>query len=503
MTADLQHTALADPGLANNEPGCAANKKPRLELLDTSWGAMKWPLMFLLSLTMAGLRFPPGYILALIILINRYRNDKHEFVAYVTLMCGGYGFLTESSTFIKLEDVAFLISVIGIVVYRQPVRLRRVTILFLLYCAVIFGCACFSDESLSIQIRLMRTYFMFIFYMIPIMVFAKEEFHIRELFKPLLRLMIIVSIFYLIDVLILHGRFMVPGTKQLWQETTFWDPEVEPLMFDLILRKSSHGLLFLLLCTYPLCRFYKLRIWNWVVIIGAVLTTLTMAFIAGLVAGMVLFQPNRKLKTRIIVLSIVLLGGLYVIDPAPKKKGEESPMRIKSTIEQFIALTTAEDDEDLAAFASGRGAQAIPKLELLNTYGKTWTGLGFLHPDLTTDTRYIIDNELYVDIEQSEEVAAQIEMFPLNIYLQTGIIGFVANAVFFIGLYFIIRKWEYSQWYLSTLVCLWVMGIGGITGWANTMSLFMLALPFAASWLSSRQKFEKEDYCCPKKQERT
>ena len=67
-----------------------SSEQPQKEELQLAGAEWRWPLLFMLSLVMIGLHFPLGYLGVLVILINRFRNDKYDFMIMFTLMIGGY-----------------------------------------------------------------------------------------------------------------------------------------------------------------------------------------------------------------------------------------------------------------------------------------------------------------------------------------------------------------------------------------------------------------------------
>ena len=73
-----------------------------------------WPLFFLLSMSMMGLRFPLGYLLVPIILISTFRRDRYDFLIMLTLFFGGFGLIGEGTMPVKPWDIAFVVSIIGL-----------------------------------------------------------------------------------------------------------------------------------------------------------------------------------------------------------------------------------------------------------------------------------------------------------------------------------------------------------------------------------------------------
>ena len=146
------------------------------------------------------------------------------------------------------------------------------------------------------------------------------------------------------------------------------------------------------------------------------------------------------------------------------------------------------DDEDLAAIATGRGAQIIPKLELLFKYDREWLGLGFLSRDRTKSNKYIIENELYANPEFSEEVATGVESTPFQIMLDVGILGLIIHVAFLFGLWFIIRRLPDSGFFVSVMVVFIVAGISGFSGLIRIGGELWASLAWAACVLASKRQ---------------
>lgn len=450
--------------------------------LDLGWSDFKWPLMFMLSMSMMGLTFPLGYLFVPLILINRFRNDRYDFVIMLMIFLGGYGLLAPDSLGIKLEDISFFISVALLIFYRKRGIVRKTFFLLIAYCSTIFILSLFSDETLVIQIRLMRYYFLFSCFIIPIACFSNHEFDIMVFFRKLMPFILLLCIFYAVDGFILCGHILMPRTPT-WEPylSYFYSPII--YWFPHFVRKYPHGLILLALAIYPIAKFYKLPLWQWVVILAACASTQTFTVISGFIVGAVVCVSNGKRVILYIVGALGFLTALYFIDgmlPTKVKDGyDESFFRVKSSIDQFFDLAEAVDDEDVSEFASGRMAQAMPKMELVSNYNKELTGLGFLHPQLTTNTKYIIDNEYYIGVDYTLEVATGIETEVLQVYVTIGILGLLAYLIFFSATYLIIRKYKYSRYYLSVLVMVFWFGMGAYGGLTVGSGLVMVSFTFA------------------------
>lgn len=472
-------------------------EKSQRQVLQLNWSDYKWPLLFLLSMSMMGLVFPLGYLLAPLILINRFRSNRYDFLIMLTIFLAGCGFTAEGSFPVKTFDIALVLAFFMILFYRKRGIVKKTTIAWMLYCICIFFIATFSEETLSIQFRLMRYTFAFGCFIIPVVVFASEDFDIREFFRSLMPYMVIICLFYIIDGFIVCGFIFLPRTPVggMIPESYFFSPLIYG--FPHFVRKYPQALILLALAIYPLAKYYRLKLWHWVLFLGACAACQTFTVISGFFVGAIVASSKVKHMWRYAVGMVAVFAAVYYIDGfLPEKVKDfqsESFLRVKSSIDQILALSEIEDDVDLAEFGSGRMAQALPKIELVSSLGRQWTGLGFLHPTLTTDTKYIIDNEYYHDIERSEEGAGtRIETEVLNVYVTTGWIGLLVYFAFYIYTFMMVRKFAYARYYISVLVMAFWFGMGAYGGLTAVDGLIIVSLAYGATVLAQRTLDKKE-----------
>lgn len=444
-------------------------------------------LAFLLSMSMTGLQFPLGYLLLAVILINRFIKDRYDFLIQITLFFGGYALIGEEDFPVKPEDIALGISVIGLFLYRKNTILKKITIAMLLYAAIIFLLALTSEETMVIQIRRMRTYLTYFYLFIPLLVFANKDFDVQVFFKKLFPYALILCCFYIIDGFILSGYVLLPNTF-LWTEDRM-APKVMSSIYNLICapfsgyfpRKYPPGLFITALCLFPVLKYYKLSWKQWTVLVLALFAARTMTIIGGLIISTLIFQGHTKKMLKYTLIAVIVVASVYFIDRATG-----GFLRVESTIEQFLSLEVAQDDEDVSEFGSGRIAQTIPKFEVLYDLDREWVGLGFIHPQLTTNPKFWIKNELYSNLEYAEEVATNIEIGPLQVIMDIGYIGLIAHFVFFIYIYFLIRKQRYANYYLTVLIVNFLFGLGGFAGWYQPQGLLLISLSLAVVLLANK-----------------
>ncbi len=444
---------------------------------------MEWlkAVVYLLMMALYGLDFYPAILVIACLLLNSYNKDKYSFLIQATLFFGCYALTDPDRNFpIKPEDIALAISIIGAVIYKKTKLVKNITILIFVYCAVVFLIAMTSEELLSIQIRRMRTYFSILYFFVPLLVFANQRFEIDRFFRTVLIYSILLSLFYAIDGFILNGYVLIPNSF-VWSNhlSKFYDLIWSPLSFDFT-RKYPQGLYLLVLAVYPVCRYYKLKKWQIFIVFMGLMSCRTMTFIFGLAVAYILVIGKIRLLFRYAGYALVALVLLYFVD-----RSVGGFMRISSTVDQFREFAMPEEqfdgqqDETEVSFGSGRLAQALPKLELMYSLNRMWLGLGFLHPTETTNQKFIIINPFYLDISSAEEVATGVEITQVQTLLDIGFLGLILQTIFFIALYMVVMKYKYSMYFLSSLICFFIAGLGGFGGYITPQSLYLISISLA------------------------
>ncbi len=465
------------------------------EELRLQWSDILWPLMYMLSLVMIGLHFPLGYLGVLAILVNRFRQDKYDFVIMFTLLIGGYNLLTQAELTSLLVHIVMLICIIGLCMLKKTPFCRKIVYGLLGYFLILLAFAFISDESLWVQSIEMMNYLSIAYFIVPIMVFSGEEFDIKLFTRHLMVYALIFCTFYCIDTFIINGFVLLPRDASMLtynMNSTFDDPFAFPLSMTFP-RHWPMGLYILMACIFPIMHFYKLSRWHWLLIILAFVSSRTFSFTMGLIIAAIIYQNNSRRALWSLLIGVIAITGLYFIDDAlPKnydvESGAQSTLRIQSSIQQFFDVTQATDDEDLAKFGTGRMAQALPKLEHLYSMGLEWTGFGFLSRANTKSQKYIIVNELYDNPEIEEEVATGVEIVPLQIFLTIGYLGLILHIAFFIYLCWCIRKLKYARYFYSILVAFAIAGFGGFSGWIRPNSLYLIAIVLSAVILAQKRE---------------
>ena len=471
--------------------------KPNKELLELARSEWIWPLAFMLSMSMLGLSFPLGYILVPLILYNRFKNDRYDFIIMLTIFLGKYQLIGDNDIMIRTTAIVLVISVIAFLIYKRPLILNKLFIAIALYALGILYFAYLSDESILIQIQSgIANYLSIAYFMIPILVFANLDFDIKIFFRRLFPIALIFCAYYFIDSAIMNGSFLMPeDASQNFTKFTsyFYDLNIAPLSMNFP-RRWPAGLYILLLCAYPVVHYYKLKPIHWFLVIAALMITRTFTFILGLLIAYFFIKSNGQNLLKNTLRMLVILIALYYIDGLLPQMGTtefgapSSALRIKSSIDQVIDVQNMEDEEDLAQLGSGRMAQALPKLALLYSLDREWIGMGFLNREQTKSDKYIIENELYTDIEHSIEVATGVEITPIQTILQIGILGLILHYAFFIYTCWAIRKLKYSIIYTSMVIGFSILGLAGFAGLILVQGTYLTALALAAVILTNKRE---------------
>jgi len=464
------------------------SERPYWSVPLREWGT---PLLFMFSLSLLGLSFYPAVLVIFTLLLRAFRHDRYSMIIMLTLFAGAYGYVSENSIGVKNSDLFLAISAVLMFIYVKPPLVRRAVLILGLYAVALLILASFSLESMSVQFVTMRYYLLFAFFIIPVVCFTGEEFDIDMFFRRVIQYGMIACAFYIADGVILGSNILVPQTFNWGTVPTFTSVSVHPFS---IIRKYPPGLYILFMAVYPLARFYRLQVWQWLFVAAAVLTTQTFTLISAVLLSFVICQGRVRQLVKWILYAFGGLLLLFAVDsilPYRSSDDTQSTLRIRSTFDQFVAVTEAVDVEDVAQFASGRMAQIIPKVELVNREHKQWTGLGFLHPDKTKIARYFIENEYYVDVSKSDELAFGVENAPVQIWLTIGYIGLLVHAAFLLALYYTVRRLKYRAYFGSILFTGVWMGLSGWFMLINIHGLIMLGLSYGVVLLANIDKTDR------------
>lgn len=452
-------------------------------IVNFSYKEFGYPLLFMLSLTLLGLECPLGYFFIMAMLFYSFKNNRYDFLIQCTMLFGIYGYYGEEAFPLKLPDLALCISTISLIFYRKNKMIWKILGLTTLYFLFLFFIAKLSDESFSIQIRRLRQYMHIIYFIFPIVVFSQQKFEFEKLFKHLFTYVFIIFIFIILDSLFFSQHILLPRTT--WGDLTYTTIQINP--FSHFLRIYPAPIFISVLLLYPIIYFYRLPKHFWLIISIGLICTKTISVIGGFIITYFIFSGKLKQKIK---LFIVILVGLVIGSAIDNQLG--GALRINQLFKQFAIFNQGnevlENLEDLADFGSGRGAQIIPKLELLTSLDKQMFGFGFLHDKLTTNEEFIINNQYYVDQSKAEEVAALVEVSQIQTILDTGFVGVIVQHMFYLLIYLIIRKCKYSLYYGITLICISIFGIGGFMGLNTYYGLLLLGIVLGGILLINKEE---------------
>lgn len=420
------------------------------------------PLVFLLSYSLLGLKCYPALLLVIFMFVNRWLKNRYDFLVMVLFYAtSGRAFLSPTVIPIDQADPLLFVSLIALFVIRKNVLTKKVLLMIGGYIAIMLFFAMLSEETLSIQMLMMRQYATVITCLLPLLFFANREFDARKFFKSLLVFSLIICVFHVLDCVVFNGRVMVPASQQFEHngESTIFDLDIN--LFSMVFpRIFNRGLLILMAAGYGVARYYKLSWGQWLIIIAGIAVTRTSTMAAGFFIPFILFQPNARKTAKYIIAGIVALAGLYIVDATTGNN-----MRIASMVNQFTILSEAQDDEDLAEFGTTRMAQIIPIYYALEDDGSLWKGFGFIHPSKSKNPKYQIHNDLVSDISQADDMPLLVENSQFNTIIHMGFVGLILQILFYILLYYVIRKYSpLAPYYLSCFIAVSLVGIGGTSG---------------------------------------
>lgn len=459
-------------------------EKPYLPLEPGWW---KLPLCYMLTLSLFGLLLYPMAAVSLIFSLYQWRRDRYNFLIMLTLFWGGFGFWPPEL------PTGYLLLAVSIALWflmRKPPILKRTLIAIAVYIAFMFVIALLSVENIKIQVFMMSRYWMILYIIVPFAVFAGHKFEFDVFLRKLMPFALMIAIFYILDAYIISGHILLPNDSGN-NGSTIFSPAIHPFS-GLIYRIYPPGIFFYALFFIPLLHKYRLRWWQWTLFVGSLVACQTFTIIIGFLVTYIVFQGKIKQIMLWGIGGVVFLIGLYFVDGMlpTQIRGDvvQSRLRIKSSVDQFLDLFNAVDEEDIAEFGSGRMAQIIPKLEIVEREHRELIGLGFLHPQKTTLNQYIIDNEYYSDIEKAEEVSAVVEISQVQVFIQMGWLGLIVVTGFYLYLYYIIRKLPHSYYYLSVCLLNFMWGFGGFAGIYSSDGCMTIAIAYAAIILSAREE---------------
>lgn len=428
------------------------------------------PILFLLSLSLLGLKLPFIIIAVLGLLLFTWKRSRYDFLIQLTFLIGGYGFYDLDALGLKLADIGLLFCFLGCFLCIGKSRvISKLIYLTFLYVAVLLLFAYISDEPFFYQLRRLRQYVFIIYFIAPLLVFLNREFSIIEFFKRLVLYVSVVASFYIIDSIVWCNNILLPYANPWNNPLDFLDIEFH--FFSGMLRVYPQGLFMIGLLIYPLIYCIDISIKRYVLLGLGILTTKTISVIAGIILTYFIMVGSFSKKIKTVSLAIILFTGLAIAD-----NYLGGSLRINQFFQQIDLLVNSDSVEDYAQFGSGRGAQIAPKFFLLSSMNKVWTGFGFLHPEFTVNEKYLIENDLYSDEYVIEEIGQEVEVTQIQTILDIGVIGFIIQHVFYILIYFILKDCYYKNYYLFVLVTYSLFGLGGFCGLTTMTGLLLVGL---------------------------
>lgn len=486
MTAARSITAIKDERHVPNK--AAATIKSQRSYLNIPPTDYLWAFGFLLTQSLTGLAFYPSVLIALFMMIVAYRSRPYDLSIMLVFWAGGYT-ITRGG-YLGSMTALLLLAVISLVIVRKWPMFKRVLWVFLGYFAFMLVIALLSDESLKVQLVMMRPYVSVSYFLVPILIFANRKFDFEELKRKIFTYAICIAMMYVIDCYLLCGHVMFPyagflDPEEMAKYNPSWtNPDISLLAFSFP-RIGPFPMIFFILLIFPLVKSVKLRTWQWVLVVLMLIACRSATLLIAFVTTFVIFKARGKKLVLYLAGVVVGVMALSAIDDAV-----DGELRVNSTISQFAILKANVSDEELAEFGTGRMAQFIPKFALLQSYNREWIGFGFLDPTKSTAHKYMISNALYDSVWDIDEVATGVEITQLQTILDMGYLGLIVQTLVYFGLYFVIRKQKYAKYYLCTIVCASISGLGGNGGLYLPYSLLPIGLLLGGILLANKPQRE-------------
>lgn len=480
-------SALATTIRNESSPASAAGEGRRYFRAPNGWGV---PVLFMLSMTAVGLSFYPAWLIVLMMLVKRFKTDRYEALIMLLIALGGYGLRPGPTTIECL--IIYAVAVPLIFLLRKTAVTRRALAIWGVYAAGCLILSFRSIEPLSGQLLVLMWYLSFLFFLIPLGMFAGRSFRMDDFFNRLYPYAVIYCVYYWIDGLVLCGPVMLPVIQPFVGIHTFWDLYVIPFG-GFIARVYPPGIYLTLMLIYPLTRSHRLRWWETVLFIGVLVISKTFSLIAAVVLGYIICHKGFSKVSKRIILATGLFAAVYALDLSISDlsqiaTGEGTKLRIASTVNQFVLLDSAQDAEDLAEFGTGRMGQVIPKVERLYEMGLEWTGFGFLHPTKTDNPSLMIENPYYSDIANNYESVAAVEVIPVQVFLNMGYIGLAWHVLFLLGMILVIRKLPDAKYFWSLMAIFICLGVGGFCGMVQPQGQMIVGTAFAMVILQEKTR---------------
>ncbi|MDE7120349.1 MAG: hypothetical protein K2O10_07045, partial [Muribaculaceae bacterium] len=420
-----------------------------------SWAAARVPLMFRRALSLVGLTFYPAILLILAFIAYSWRKGRlYDTVMMIALSYGGYNFYSMP----PFSRMVFLfgIALIALLILRKSQMVRRTFVVMGFYAAALFIVAWHSIEPLSHQLPILSKYLNFLFFVIPLLIFSGKPFDFDKLWQSVFVFCMLICVFYILDYFVFCGFVMMPFCTD--NVNTFYDPDWAPLTFY-FRRHRPPGLYFLVLIIYPLARGWKMPWWSWVLILLSLAATQTFTVLTGFIVAFVISQGTVGKYLKYVVAGVMFFAAIYAADVmitngqyVDTPEGPQSKLRVESSVMQIVGINNIQDEEDLARLGTGRMAQTIPKVALIKELGMQGMGFGFLHPQLTTNPIFIVYNPFYTDISRNQELASEVEITPVQVYLHMGWFGLVVQGLWLVSLWLVVRRQPMAKYFLVVLI---------------------------------------------------
>ena len=456
-----------------------------------SWRTVRMPLMFMLSMSLIGLEFYPALLIAFGLVIYCLKNDRqYDAVIMTIFLYGGYNFYKMPP--ISRMVILFAVALMALFVLRKSPLVKRTFALMGLYFVALMVAALHSIEPLSHQMPILSKYLNFLFFVVPLLYFNGKPFDFGKFWHAMFPYAMLICIFYAIDYFVFCGFILHPFPAR--SINTFYDLDWDPLSFDFI-RQRPPSYYLLVFLVYPLARGWKMPWWAWGLVLLGVVVTQTFTVLTGFLVAFIISQGSFRKYAKYLVGGVLALVLAYTADVMITNgnyrdtgEGQESVLRVESSLKQLIGIQEINDEEDLAKLGTGRMGQTIPKIALIEELEMTGMGFGFLHPQLTTNQIFYVYNPFYSDITKADELASEVEITPVQVFLHMGWYGIVVQVLWLTGLWLIVRRQPMGKYFLVIMIFFLWLGVSGYSGMIMAHGQIIAATAFAGVILSDPRR---------------
>ena len=133
----------------------------------------------MLSMSMVGLKFPPGFLFVALLLFANFRRNRYDFIITLTFAMGGIGLARPTAYGFNTIYIVLVFGIVGYLVLKKNRTLNMSMLWWALYALVLVWLASRSIVSMEVQLQTIVRYLTIIFYIFPLLTFSGREFKVE------------------------------------------------------------------------------------------------------------------------------------------------------------------------------------------------------------------------------------------------------------------------------------------------------------------------------------